>query len=76
MAFQLDRTRFIRYYEDTIAFNKFIKKKVVVEDLVKGGEFVFTAQDFLDSLNTIPGCLVGVDGRVPAEECTLVYNQT
>lgn len=73
--YQLDRKRFILYYQDTFKFTSKIKKKTIVQELIKGSEFIITAQDILDSMETIPGCLVGVDGRVATTDCELIYTQ-
>ena len=73
--YQLDRKRFILYYENTLSLTSMIKKKKIVNDLIKGSEFIITAQDLLDSMETIPGCLVGVSGRIATSDCELVYTQ-
>jgi hypothetical protein len=47
----------------------------VVNDLIKGGEFILTADDILSELDTIPGPAVGTLKCVKAEECGIVYNK-
>lgn len=71
--YRLDRKRFIMYYTNTEHLSKLISRKRIVEDLIKGSEFIITAQDLLDNLYTIPGSLVGVEGRVLAKDCELYY---
>lgn len=73
--YQLDRKRFILYYQDTYWLTTMIKKKTIIQDLIKGSEYIITAQDILNKMETIPGCLVGVDGRVLVSDCELVYTE-
>jgi len=73
--YKLDRKVFLLYYQDTPFFLLMIKKKIIVNDMILGGEFVITAQDVLDSMETIPGALVGVQGKVLSSDCELIYTQ-
>ena len=71
--YQLDRKRFILYYQDTHKITAKINKKTIIRNLILGSEFVITAEDILNSMETIPGCLVGVIGSVSARDCELIY---
>jgi hypothetical protein len=68
--YKLDRKRFIMFYEHRV---KKIIAKSAIKDLILGSEYVITAQDVLDSMETIDGCLVNQPGRVLSTDCILTY---
>ena len=64
--------------EDLIKHNlEIIIRKVdldqVVKDLIKGSEFILTAQDILDSLDVVPGYMVGTSHNVKPKDCQIIY---
>jgi len=71
--YQLDRKQFIEWYPAEVW--KMLDPMGVRQDLIKGGEFILSAQDVLDSMQFVSGKLVGAPGDVLAKNCELVYNQ-
>jgi hypothetical protein len=67
----LTREKFLNYYPQAVW--ELHKHHNVIEDLIKGSEFILTAQDILDSMTTIEGKLVGVNSKVPVGEIELVF---
>ncbi len=43
------------------------------DNLIKSGEFIITAEDILEAIDTIPGPLVDRDSPVKAKDCQIVY---
>jgi hypothetical protein len=76
---KLNRKKFIEW----ASLRNFIgeNRKQITEDLIKGGEYILTAQDILDNieLGGIPVYIVidyrGLDQYVFARDCKLVYIQ-
>ena len=76
MKYKLDRRKFIEYVDKYEPLPEWMSN--VKEDLIKGGEFIFTAQDLLDScLDEIPGELLvpPISYIVSSEDCELIYIQ-
>ena len=69
--YQLDREKFIRFYEQKIITRA---RRQVITDLILGSEYVLTAEDILNSMSYVDGCLVGTIGQIKASDCTLIYN--
>ena len=70
ISYNLKREDLINYYFE-IVINKLALDQVR-DDLIKGGEFILTAQDILDELEEIPGPLVGQIKPVDSIDCRLV----
>lgn len=69
--YQLDREKFIRFYEQKIITRA---RRQVITDLILGSEYVLTAEDVLNSMSYVDGCLVNELGLIKASDCKLVYN--
>ena len=69
--YQLDRTKFIHWYSNKVWLMTF--QPIILEDLIKGGEFILTAEDVLNSIEYIKGSLVGQSVDVRSSDCELVY---
>lgn len=71
--YKLDRKKFIEYYP--IGIHGMIDYDQVKNDLIKGSEFILSAQDILDSMDFIAGKLVGEPLNVKASDCELIYTE-
>jgi len=71
VKYQLDRKKFIEYYP--LQVHALMDYNQVRNDLVKGGEFILTAQDVLDNMVYVEGKLVGQDKPIFACDCELTY---
>ena len=73
----LDRKKFIEYVA-TDNPDLLTPLSDIKHDLIKGSEYILTAQDVLDSYNELPSYLI--EGKIeedfiPAEYCKLTYNE-
>ena len=73
LKYKLDRKKFIEYYPLQVLAK--IDYDQVRNDLIKGSEFILTAQDILDDMVYVEGSLVGQENPVFACDCELTYNQ-
>lgn len=72
--YKLERGKFISYYP-SIVF-QLTTQSLIIEDLIKGGEFIITAEDVLANLTEVDGRLVGLEiGSVNPKDCELYYEQ-
>jgi hypothetical protein len=75
MKHKVDRKKFVEFFVATTA--RMTKMFTIREDLIKGGEFIITADDILKNLDTIPTNMVinykGDGLAVLAKDCELVY---
>jgi hypothetical protein len=75
--YRLDRTKFINWICTSCFFEQ--RWRDIKDDLIKGSEYVVTAQDFLDNIDNIPSFLVDeadtiLQLHVRNDECELYYN--
>jgi hypothetical protein len=71
--FKLDRKKFIEYYPIELA--KLIERDIVTDDIIKGNEFVVTAEDLLQAVGYIEGRLMGHTAPVHFSDIELFYTQ-
>ena len=75
IKYPLDREKFIHYFPIQVAM--MIMLHDVYKALIEGSEFILTAQDVLDKMDTVPTHLLiayqGIPGVVRASDCELVY---
>ena len=78
-TYEVDREAFIRW-----AFSGYKSKvdKFIInlkQDLIKGGEFIITAEELLTKFSVVPASMVlnydGPDTTVYSRKCHLVYRQ-
>jgi len=70
-TYNIDRTDLIKHNLEIVI--RKLDLDQVVKDLIKGGEFILTAQDILDSLDIVPGAMIGVRHDVKPGECKIIY---
>ena len=75
--FKVDRLKFIQYYPVQVAMS--IALDHVQDDLVKGGEFILSAEQILKMVPDVPKYLLvdytGDQRTVPNTECEFIYVQ-
>jgi hypothetical protein len=72
--YKLSRTKFINWICTSCFFER--EGSRIKDDLIKGSEFIVTAQDLLDSVDNVPAHLIDeeVDTRyVRNDQCVLYY---
>ena len=70
-TYNIDRTDLIKHNLEIVI--RKLDLDQVVKDLIKGGEFILTAQDILDSLDIVPGAMIGEVYNVKPGECKIIY---
>jgi len=70
-TYNIDRTDLIKHNLEIVI--RKLDLDQVVQDLIKGGEFILTAQDILDSLDIVPGAMIGEHHDVKPGECKIIY---
>jgi len=71
-TYTLDRKRFIEYYATTIF--KLIQASIITEDLIKGSEYILTAEDVLEKVGMISGHFWGLTTDIHHSKITLIYS--
>lgn len=69
--FQLDRAKFLNYYP-TVVYEMSRQPKVL-DAMVKGNEFILTAEDVLQTVGYVSGKLLGVNAPVHFSNIILTY---
>jgi hypothetical protein len=70
--YPIDRKEFLSYYRSRI--DAMTEQSVVMDDLVKGSEFILTAEDVLHSVERISPHFVGGRINVKGTDCYLYYS--
>lgn len=74
--YKINREPFIRYVSRGY-LGSLIQQNTMIDDLIKGGEYVLTAEDILQMKDQWPGYLV--EGEAPhvvdTKDCELIYHQ-
>lgn len=77
IKYQIDRKKFVSYYP--VIISKLADPKIIMYDLIAGGEFILTAEDILNQVLTVPTRLLvdyqGIPGAVLASECEFKFVQ-
>lgn len=73
--FKIERADLVNNYSTELF--RMINFDVVRRDIIKGSEFIVTAQDILDKLEYVSGHLVGLPhiNKVPASKVEIIYNK-